>query len=470
MRGRAHRSIAPLLAAAAALALAAPPARAQRPAFAEGTTPLTHDGEHVRVHYVTASVDAVPPDDVDENGVPDFVDQVVRLAEIAWQDLEARGFRSPLVDAGLVPDDDGGDERFDIYLTNLKAADGNYVIEACTEEPVHCAGYFAMENDLAGFNYDSVEEGVSVLTSHELFHAVQAAYVTDMAATWSEGTAMWNEEQTFPEQDDYERKVEAFLARPDRPFDRTGGGFGDPYPYGAALWPTFLEERYGDGIVRRSWEACEALGPGSNFLDAIGEVLAQDGGSTESAWIEFSRWNLFTGDRADPSRAYQAGADLALVATEEALTAVGAAQTTVEGMSARYLPIAVAGDARMQIAVAVDDGAVAAFYPQENGGALGDAVELSRDGDLLAAVLPGEARGILVLTSVRRGGLPRDASVDVAVAPPDEGDGGEDDDEGGCQAARSGGGPVPGTAMLLLAASAFFLAGRRPRHLDGGVR
>lgn len=461
MRGRAHGAS---LLAAAALALAASPAHAQRPAFAKGTTPLAHDGEHVRVHYVTTSDDAVPPDDADDSGVPDFVEEVVRLAEISWQDLEARGFRTPLVDAGLVPDDDGGDGRFDIYLTNLKQADGNYVVEACTEEPVHCAGYFAMENDLAGFNYDSVEEGISVLTSHELFHAVQAAYVTELAVTWSEGTAMWNQEQTFPEQDDYEVKVAAFLARPDRPFDRGGGGFGDRYVYGAALWPTFLEERYGDGTVQRSLEACEALGAGSSFLDAIGQMLADDGESLESAWIEFSRWNLFTGERADPSRSYQAGAGLAAVATDEGITALGAAETTVEGMSARYLPVAVDGE-RMQISVEVDDAAAAAFYPQDDGGALGDEIELVRDDGLLSAVLPGEARGILVLTSFRRGGLPRPATVEVAVAPPDEG--GDDDDEGGCQAARSSGGPVPGTA-LLLAASAFVLANRRRRR--GGVR
>ncbi len=321
-----------------------------------------------------------------------------------------------------------------------------------------------MENDLAGFNYDSVEEGVSVLTSHEMFHAVQAAYVTDMDASWSEGTAVWNEEQTFPAQDDYEKFVTAFLARPDRPFDRGGGGFGDKYPYGAALWPTFLDERYGDGTVQRSWEACEALGPGSSFLDAVGQALAGTDESIESAWIEFSRWNLFTGERADPSRAYQAGADLALVATEEGLTSLGAVQTTVEGMSARYLPIAVDGE-RMQISVEVDDAAAAAFYPQDDGGALGDEIELVRDGGLLSAVVPGAARGILVLTSVRRGGLPRPASVEVAVAPPDEG-GDDDEDGGGCQAARSSGGRVPGTASLLLAAAAFLLASRR----RGGVR
>ena len=32
-----------------------------------------------------------------------------------------------------------------------------------------------------------------------------------MAVVWSEGTAVWNEEQTFPEQGDYERLVAEFL-------------------------------------------------------------------------------------------------------------------------------------------------------------------------------------------------------------------------------------------------------------------
>jgi hypothetical protein len=457
MPGPAQRW-ARLAGAAAALGMAATSARAERPTYAEGAEPLVHDGEHVRVHYVTTSDDAALPDDADDSGVPDYVEEVAARADQAWDDLVARGFRMPLVDTGLVTGDDGGDEHFDIYLRNLIAADGNFVAEACTDAPVHCAGYFSMENDLADFNYASVTEGISVLTSHELFHAVQVAYVPDMALSWSEGTAVWNEEVTFPEQSDYERLVASFLARPYRPFERSGGGFTDLYAYGTALWPTFLEQRYGEGTVERAWQACEALGPGSHFLDAIDQMLAEDGDSLQAAWTEFSRWNLFTADRADPSRAYQAGADLDPVATEEEIAGPGAAATTIEGLSARYLPVALAGDGEpLQITVEVDDGAVAAFLPQDESGALGEAVELIREEGSLTASLPDADRGFLILTGVRQGGLPREATIDISVAPPapPEPDG-DDDDEGGCQAARSGGGP--GTAAPLLAAAAIILA------------
>jgi hypothetical protein len=365
-----------------------------------------------------------------------------------------------------VTGDDGGDGRFDIYLRDLVAADGNFVAEACTEPPVHCAGYFIMENDLVGFNYASVTEGISVLTSHELFHGVQAAYVQDTSVTWSEGTAVWNEEVTFPEQSDYERLVASFLARPHRPFDRGGGGFGDAYPYGAALWPTFLEERYGDGTVARAWEWCEALGEGSNFLDAIDQLLAEDGGSLLAAWTEFSRWNLFTAERADSSRGYQEGAGLAPVATEAAIAGPGAAATTIEGLSARYLPVALAAEGeRLRMTLEVDDGVVAAFVTQEQSGVLGDLVELARDGAVLTVTLPEADRGFLVLTGVRSGGLPRDVSIEISVAPPDPGDADGGEDHGGCQAARSGGGPVPGAAPLL-AAAAFVLAARLRSRRD----
>jgi hypothetical protein len=453
--------------AAAALAvwLAAPAARAQRPTFE--AEPLTHDGELglVRVHYVNTSDDAVPDDDADEDGTPDYVQEVAALAETAWQDLVGRGFRAPLSDGGLV--DDGGDDRFDIYLRDLMSADGNFVPEACSGTPIHCTGHFSRENDLAGFSYATRTEGIAVLTSHELFHAVQHAYAAGMAFARTEGTAVWNEEKTFPDQSDYERLVAGFLARPERPFDRQGGGFGDPYPYGTALFPTFLDERYGDGLVRLVWEACEELADGEDFLDAVDAVLAGEGGLV-SAWTDFSRWNLFTDERADPSRAYAAGAGLVAVATEDDLAAPGAAATSVEGLSARYMPVAVAegADDDLQISVQVDDGAVAAFFPAEGQGSLGAEIELTREDGALVAPLPGS--GVLVLTSVRRGGLPRDATVEVTVAPPDEGG---DDDEGGCQAARSGSGRVPGTAGLLLAALALSFHGsrRRRHHRRGGA-
>lgn len=444
----------------------APEARAQRPTFEGGAEPASHDGAEglVRVHYAATAGDAVPPDDADEDGVPDFVEEVAELAEVAWQDLLERGFRPPVSDGAQPSDDNGGDGRFDIYLADFAQADGNFVAEACTDTPpVHCSGYFLMDNDLAEFDYASITEGISVLTSHELFHAVQAAYSIGASQAWSEGTAVWNEEKTFPEQGDYERFTPYFLARSSRPFERGGSGFGDPYVYGAAVWPTFLDERYGDGVVRRTWEAMEAAGPGADFLDAIDEVVAEEGASVTSAWVEFTRWNLLTGPRADAARSYAAGADLGEVAFEDAVFGPGEAETSIIGLSARYLPVSAASEQPLAISVEVDEGgAAAAFFPQaSSGGPIGEPVELVGDG-VLSASLPSEA-GFLVVTGTRRGGLPRAARVAIAVDddPPD--DGGPAEDEGGCQAARSGSGRVPGTVAPLLAALVLLVRGPRRR-------
>ena len=364
-RRRSSLVIASALGLAGALA---PDARAQRPTFEGGAEPAFHDGAEglVRVHYATTAGDAVPPDDADEDAVPDFVEEVAELAETSWQDLLGRGFRPPVGDGEQPPGENGGDGRFDIYLVDFAQADGNFVAEVCTDAaPIHCSGFFLMDNDLAEFDYDSITEGISVLTSHELFHAVQAAYSIDASQAWSEGTAVWNEEMTFPAQDDYERFTPAFLSRSARPFERGGSGFGDPYVYGAAIWPTFLDERYGEGVVLRSWEAMESGGPGADFLDAIDQVVAEEGASVTSAWVEFTRWNLRTGPRADADRSYAAGAGLGEVAFEEALFGPGEVETSIIGLSARYLPVAASSTEPLAISVEVDEGgAAAAFFPR----------------------------------------------------------------------------------------------------------
>lgn len=190
----------------------------------------------------------------------------------------------------------GGDGRVDLYLRDLQQSDGSSGLDGCTETPVHCTGHVIMENDFAGFSYPSPSLGIRVLVSHELFHGVQDACDADQPIAWTEGTAVWAEERVFPEQGDFEGLVAAFLARPARPFDRAGAGFGDRYPYGAALWPYFLEHRFGVEVIPEIWANCEASADHRpDFLDATERVLAARGSSLRAAWIEFSRWNAETG-------------------------------------------------------------------------------------------------------------------------------------------------------------------------------
>jgi hypothetical protein len=291
----------------------------------------------VVVHYTTVGVNAVLADDVDGSGVPDFVEEVAAVGDDVLGQLAAHGCRPPLGDGGI--DDNGGDPRIDVYLANfVGGADGLFVVEDCADQPFHCAGFIGMENDFAGFSYPSVELAIRVLVSHELFHAVQSAYDSDQLAVWHEGSAVWVEELLYPEQSDFERLVAGFLSKPFRPFERSVGGFGDAYPYGAAMWPYFLDQRHGGDIVAAIWERCEDTGGDPDFLDAAEAELVARGSTLEAAWIEFTRWNAETGPHAAPGRYPDAGR-LAAALREPVLVAPATATVGLEGLSARYLPV-----------------------------------------------------------------------------------------------------------------------------------
>lgn len=196
-------------------------------------------GAHFRVHYALHGLSAVDPTDTDpKDGVPDFVNQVGSAAEATYQStVVTRGFRPPLDDS-LYHDrpDFGGDGRFDIYLRLAGAgSDGYRVVEACTDgsdgqAPDRCAGYFVMNPTFLGSQYKTQLDGIQVLTSHELFHAIQDAYNKGQWRTFTEGTAVWNELQVFPrtaQRDgtwrDYLGFSRALFNEPERPLDQSMG-------------------------------------------------------------------------------------------------------------------------------------------------------------------------------------------------------------------------------------------------------
>ncbi len=188
------------LGVAVAVAVLAPvDAFAERDPWVPGTPASTfaRPSGRIRVHYVTTTPDAVLAADVDASGVPDFVEEVALRGDEVLTNLAALGFRAPLPDGVL-----GGDDRLDFHLQNLAGADGSFDADSCTGTPFHCAGSITIENDFVGYSYPSVSIAIRVLTSHEIFHAVQAAYDADQPAAWSEGSAVWAEELLYPEQDD----------------------------------------------------------------------------------------------------------------------------------------------------------------------------------------------------------------------------------------------------------------------------
>lgn len=398
-----------------ALALLVPhEVNAQRPALANELTYGAPGGE-ILVHYSTTGTDAVPALDANTDGVPDFVAEVANTAELALDQFTLLGFRRPLSDGTL-----GGDGRIDVYLQNSIAADGNAGTDPCTGNT--CAGYAVTENDYQGFGYPSLTEAIRSVVPHELFHLIQYAYAMDQPSTWTEGSAVWAVEQLYgADNADFERFLPSFIGKTFRPFERPAGGFGDAYPYGAALWPYFLERRFGAAMIVDTWTACGD----ENFLDAADTVLTAQDESLATAWVEFTRWNAFTGPRATIAGTYENALAWSEAPREMSIESTGTIY--VEGLSARYVPITL--PARSRIEVAPTNGIRVAAWIVAEGSGFPDGVELVGDETVHAIELDAGTYE-LVVTGLSRGTIT--TAVDIAIGEP------LPEEDTGCSAATGG--------------------------------
>ena len=260
-----------------------------------------HDGDGgvVRVHFTRTGPDAVSLVDQDTDGVPDTVEQVAAVYEEVLAFYLAQGFRSPVSDLD-VNTGDGGSDAFDVYLIDFGGqADGAFVRDNCLPSKPVCSGFAAQENDFAGYGYPNFRTASRILASHELFHAVQAAYDADVGANWGEATATWASEHFDPSLSDFEYFIRGWFESPDRTLDQEPIGPVDGFSYGLAIFPQYLSERFGDTVIRQHWEDLEdgargVLNP--TWLDALVALLQREHTTTfEEAFVEFAQWVIRSG-------------------------------------------------------------------------------------------------------------------------------------------------------------------------------
>ncbi|MEL6349497.1 MAG: MXAN_6640 family putative metalloprotease, partial [Myxococcota bacterium] len=258
-------------------------------AYTDGPTGM------VRVHYSIDGPNVTRLDDEDGSGAPDFPELIAETAEDVLRFYDEQGFLSPLSEADLGLGELGGSPAFDFYLVDFgNSSTGNFAIDACAGS--QCAGHMLIENDFAGFGFSSLAFAARVLCSHELFHAVQAAYIADQSIWFSEGTATWAVNQYDPGSRDFLGFANAYLDETDRSLDRPPAAPVPAFAYGTALFFQYLTERFGPGTGPDLQQALTDFGSDGG-IDAIIDVIAQNGSTLEAEWPRFARWNLATGFR-----------------------------------------------------------------------------------------------------------------------------------------------------------------------------
>jgi hypothetical protein len=245
-----------------------------------GNLQSTLQTTHFVLHYTTQGDWAVPTQDADRNGTPDFIDAAAR----SWEQIYARevgqlGYPAPKLTATF---DGAVANKFHVYFKDMKFY-GYTVPENVDFAPVNgfpsgtASAWIVVENDFAGFppndedvtGLEVVRTGaLKVTQAHEFMHALQFNLNVYQSGWLMESHATWAEDAVYDSINDWHWYINRFFVSPSLPiFNR--------YVYGSAFFQNWVSETYGVDAPRRIWEAAKSM----SAVDAVNSVAF--GGSWE---------------------------------------------------------------------------------------------------------------------------------------------------------------------------------------------
>ncbi len=309
--------------------------------------PQTLDTAHFRIHYTTSGDDAVSQIDANSNQHPDFVEEVARAMEYAWWgEVEYFGWTAP-------PGDDhmGGDDRYDVYITNIvkdgligytEGGHSKTIVEDNPNSEVvesnAAFSFLVLDNDFSDYE-DYYPAEMSLLdvmyttAAHEFNHAIQYGYDSQEPTNWLwEAAATWIEDELYDEINEGNDLIYAVAKAPDT-CQLAEGGIDrvedQLHWYGEWVFLRYISEHYGHNIVRALWEHAIKY-DGYEIFDETLKAVDTDLGTV---FKDFSVALLL--------RAFEEGADYPTVRLEGE-TATGRTFQPVDGvgqMGADYVRI-----------------------------------------------------------------------------------------------------------------------------------
>lgn len=275
--------------------------------FPKGAPVASAASEHFCVFFVDSPEFADAPDLTDANGVtdgdeiPDYVEAVLEMAELSYA-VEvapgALGWAPPKPDRKGCGADPSA--RADIYLKQLgsKGLFGYESPDPGQGQIRSKYGYLVIDDDYAAaeFGFADPLDAARVTIAHEFNHLLQQNYDSFQDVWIFEATAVWAEEQVFPQVDDYLNYVEVFAQRPGVPITDREGAMGLKV-YGAGVWNHWLSgsgRGFGIDVVRRAWEVSGAVEPADFAIAAYERALRDLGGRSFSR--EFAQFAAATAE------------------------------------------------------------------------------------------------------------------------------------------------------------------------------
>lgn len=204
------------------------------------------------------------------------------------------GYPAPPADAGA-----GGDDLYDIYIVGNPGSGVYGYTETETElGNGRWTSFMVIDNDFSSVFTKGID-GARVTVAHEMHHAIHSGnYIyrsSDSFFNEISSTAM--EEFVFDSINDYYFYIHSYTDNPQRSFGRAWITDG----YDLAVWNIFLKDRFGFGILKRTWE----LMKDKRALNAIADAIAEAGSMFKNEFSLFGQWLYFTGSKAVPGKYFE---------------------------------------------------------------------------------------------------------------------------------------------------------------------
>jgi hypothetical protein len=163
------------------------------------------------------------------------------------------------------------------------------------------SSYVVLDDDFARAQFprdSSPETPLDVTVAHEYNHVLHFTY-DSLQDTWMfESTAVWIEGRVYPTALDYLQYLPGWVQLSGRPITTFNGR--DPHDrrnikvYGSAVWNKWLDQRYGQTVVRGAWERSRGTSPPSFAPAAFNASIRARGGRGFSD--EFDRFAAGTAE------------------------------------------------------------------------------------------------------------------------------------------------------------------------------
>jgi len=248
---------------------------------------------HFCVHWVDQGLDAPNLSDRNGNGIPDFVERVLRVAEHVHDiENEKLGWREPRSDGHQ----GGRNGKTDVYLSQIGGELFGYAAPDRGQGnkgriPRRLHGYLVLDNDYSAFEFPGTKPAndLEVTFAHEYNHILQFGYDAYQDPWFAESTATWMEDQVYNGIDDYLRYVRRWVKLWETPLTTSS-----IKEYGSAVWNQWLARRYGESIIRRAWAGAIDAKPGGFSVAAYERAIRAAGPSDFSH--DFTRFATATAE------------------------------------------------------------------------------------------------------------------------------------------------------------------------------